>query len=109
MTQSIREKAIEAMARSVARKIADDACLAMPVAQMHEDEHWPEFRDDAEVAFDAAIKVLMEPDEAMVRAGEIECNDCLDQAWPTGEHANCDFDLDAPKAIFRAMLKAASQ
>ena len=55
----------------------------------------------------AVLEAMREPTDAMLTAGERECDECLDQAWPTGEHANADFALDAPKMVWQSMITAA--
>lgn len=115
MTQSIREKAIEAMAHAIAQGLGDTFEHAFMSKSewtaargerggRYRDINEPmqsDYMDAAAEAFDTCISVLMEPDSAMREAAMAELS------GPT------DFD---PKAaawdsmrVYRVMLKAASQ
>jgi len=97
MTQSMREKAVEAMAKAIVDSEPplcwdttwDGVCEAPTVRA--------QYITKATAAFDAAIKVLMEPDEAMLRAGAAMTDD------------EGDAGAGRAKGVLWAMLKTASE
>jgi len=87
-----REELIEAAARAMVKRVADDARLATVPAALHVDHYWHEWKDDAEIALDAILAGLKTPSEEMLDAADMA--DELEGDYPDGRN----------RAIWKAML-----